>query len=64
MGDSLRNARLVALAALAVLLFNYPLSALFDGSTRVLGVPLLLAYLFTAWVVVIAVLAWAARDAK
>jgi len=63
-GDSLRNARLVALAALAVLLFNYPLSALFDGSTCVLGVPLLLAYLFTAWVVVIAVLAWAARDAK
>ena len=38
-----------AVAALAVLLFNYPLLALFDVDVRVLGVPLLWAYLFTAW---------------
>jgi hypothetical protein len=63
-GDSLRGARMVAVAALAVLLFNYPLLALFDVPERVLGVPLLWAYLFTAWVAVIAVIAWVARDAK
>jgi hypothetical protein len=62
--DSQHNARMVAVAALAVLLLNYPLLALFDVDVRVLGVPVLWAYLFTAWAVVIAVVAWVTRDAK
>jgi hypothetical protein len=62
--DSLRSAHMVAVAALAVLLFDYPLLALFDVDVRVLGVPLLWAYLFTAWVAVIVVVAWVVRDAK
>ena len=64
MSDSLRRARMVAVAALAVLLFGFPLMALFDVDVRVLGVPLLWAYLFTAWAGVIAVVAWVARDAE
>ena len=64
MSDSQRNARMVAVAALADLLLNYPLLALFDVDVRVLGVPLLWAYLFIAWAVVIAVVAWVTRDAK
>jgi hypothetical protein len=62
--DSQRNARMVAVAALAVLLLNYPLLALFDVDVWVLGVPVLWAYLFIAWAVVIAVVAWVTRDAK
>jgi hypothetical protein len=61
--DSRRSARTVAVAALALLLFDYPLLALFDVGGRVLGVPLLWAYLFTAWIAVIALVAWVARDA-
>lgn len=64
MSGSLRRARMVAVAALAILLFNFPLLALFDVDVRVLGVPLLWAYLFTAWAVVIAVVAWVVRDAE
>ena len=64
MSDSLRRARMVAVAALAVLLFGFPLMALFDVDVRVLGVPLLWAYLFTAWAGVIAVVAWVVRDAE
>lgn len=63
MSDSLRIARMVAVAALALLLFDFPLLALFDVDVRVLGVPLLWVYLFVAWVAVIAVVAWVARDA-
>ena len=63
MSDPVRSARMVAVAALALLLFNFPLLALFDVGARVLGVPVLWAYLFTAWVVVIGVIAWAAKDA-
>ena len=64
MNDALRGVRMVAIAALAMLLFNYPLMALFDVDGRVLGVPLLWAYLFSAWVAVIAAIAWVVRDAK
>jgi len=62
--DSLRSARMVAVAALALLLFGFPVLALFDVDVRVLGVPLLWAYLFVAWAVVIAIVAWVARDAE
>lgn len=63
MSDSLRNARMVAVAALALLLFNFPLLTLFDVDVRLLGVPLLWVYLFVAWLAVIAVVAWVVRDA-
>lgn len=64
MSDSLRSARMVAVAALALLLFGFPLMALFDVDVRVLGVPLLWAYLFVAWGVVVAIVAWVVRDAE
>ena len=64
MRESLCSARMIAVAALALLLFGFPLMALFDVNVRVLGVPLLWAYLFVAWAVVIAVAAWVVRDAE
>ena len=53
----LKGQRLVALFLLGVLLFNYPLLALFAGSERVLGIPLLYLYLFTAWIALIGLMA-------
>ncbi|MFO1397082.1 MAG: hypothetical protein U1F48_08470 [Burkholderiales bacterium] len=50
-------ARLVALFALGLALFNYPLLALFDVAATVLGVPVLYAYIFGAWALLIALLA-------
>ena len=41
--------RLVCIFLLGCLLFSYPLIAIFNVSGRVLGVPILYAYLFTAW---------------
>lgn len=64
MRDSLHSARMVAVSALALLLFGFPVMALFDVDVRLLGVPLLWAYLFIAWGVVIAVVAWVVRDAE
>ena len=48
------GARLVGLFLLGCLLFNYPLVTLFDRPILVAGVPLLYAYLFGAWALVIA----------
>lgn len=49
--------RLVALLVLGWLLFNYPLLALFNEAASWCGIPLLVAYLFGAWALFIALLA-------
>ena len=56
------TARLVALAVLAFLLFNYPLLRLFDVDLIVLGVPLVWLYVFTAWGALIALVGLTMRD--
>ena len=53
-----RGQRLIALCLLGLLLFNYPILALFNAPTTVLGVPLLYAYIFFAWALLIALMAW------
>jgi hypothetical protein len=49
--------RLIAVFLLGCLLFNYPLLSLFNLSGSVGGVPLLYAYIFAAWAVVIGLIA-------
>ena len=45
--------RLVAVFLLGCLLFSYPLLALFNISGTVFGIPLLYAYLFAVWAMLI-----------
>ena len=52
---------LVALCLLGFLLFNYPILALFNRSTLLLGIPLIYAYIFAAWAILIALLALVVR---
>jgi hypothetical protein len=56
-----RGQRFVALCMLGVLLFNYPILALFNVSGTILGVPVLYAYIFVAWATLIALMAWVAE---
>ena len=49
--------RLVALCMMGVLLFNYPMMAMFNVSATVFGIPVLYAYIFAAWSVLIACMA-------
>lgn len=51
---NVRNERLVALFLLGLLLFNYPLLAMFNAPTLVFGAPKLYLYLFVAWAALIA----------
>ncbi|MGH8807939.1 MAG: hypothetical protein ACREX0_08685 [Noviherbaspirillum sp.] len=55
---NVKGQRLVALFLLGNVLFNYPLLALFNRPATVLGVPLLYVYVFGAWAVLIALLAF------
>jgi hypothetical protein len=50
--------RLVALCMLGVLMFNYPLLALFNVAATVFGIPVLYAYIFSAWSLLIAGMAY------
>ena len=52
-----RTARLVALAMLGCLLFNYPILALFNRPGTFFGVPVLYAWIFGAWTVLIVLMA-------
>lgn len=54
-----RGQRLAALCLLGFLLFSYPLLAVFNVQATVLGVPVLYAYFFAAWAVLIALMALA-----
>jgi hypothetical protein len=52
-----KGERLVGLFLLGCLLFNFPLLALFNVRATLFGIPLLYAYLFAAWGLLIALVA-------
>ena len=56
-----RSQRFVALCILGVLLFNFPILALFNVSGSIMGVPVLYAYIFGAWAALIALMAFVAE---
>ncbi len=58
MRSSLLQQRLAGLFVLGLLLFNFPLLALWDRDALLLGVPLFPAALFLLWALLIAALAW------
>lgn len=49
---------LVALCALGLALWNFPLLIVWSGDATVFGLPLLPAVLFASWAALIAALAW------
>jgi len=52
-----KGQRFVALCMLGIVLFNYPVLALFNVSGTILGVPMIYAYMFAAWAALIALMA-------
>jgi hypothetical protein len=52
-----KGQRFVALCMLGMLLFNYPILALFNVPGTLFGVPVLYAYVFIVWAVLIALMA-------
>ncbi|MBI3372883.1 MAG: hypothetical protein HY017_14150 [Betaproteobacteria bacterium] len=59
-GDS-RGQRMIALCMLGCVLFNFPILALFNVRGTFFGVPVLYAYIFVAWALLIALMAWVAE---
>ena len=57
-----KSQRFLALCMLGLLLFNYPILALFNVNGTVFGVPWLYAYIFFAWALLIALMAFVAES--
>jgi hypothetical protein len=55
--SSLTAQRLAGLFLLGCVLFNYPLLALFNRSSEIFGIPLLYAFIFGSWLLLIALMA-------
>jgi len=55
--STVKSQRLAALFLLGVVLFNYPVLALFNRVADVLGIPVLYAFIFGAWAALIGLLA-------
>ena len=52
-----KGQRLIALFIFGCLLFNYPVLSLFNVPAEVFGVPLLYAYIFAAWALLVGLMA-------
>lgn len=58
MGEyDVRGQRLAALCLLGLLLFNYPLLAVFNVPRMLFGIPVLYVYFFLAWASLIGLMA-------
>jgi hypothetical protein len=56
-----KSQRFVALCMLGMVLFNFPILALFNVDATLFGVPALYAYVFIAWAALIALMALVAE---
>jgi hypothetical protein len=59
--EEAKSQRFVALCMLGLVLFNFPILALFNVGGTILGVPVLYAYIFMAWAALIALMALVAE---
>jgi hypothetical protein len=57
-----KSHRFISLCMLGVLLFNYPILALFNVNGTLFGVPVLYVYVFVAWAALIAMMAYVAES--
>jgi len=53
-----KGQRLIALFILGCLLFNYPILSLFNLAAEFFGVPVLYAYIFAAWALLVTMMAF------
>jgi len=60
----IKGQRLIALFFLGSLLFNYPVLSLFNVAAEVFGVPVLYAYLFATWALLILSMALVAESRR
>ena len=59
-----KGQRMIALCMLGCVLFNFPILALFNVPGTLFGVPVLYAYIFLVWAMLIGLMAWVVEKRK
>jgi len=59
-----RSERLIGLFIFGCVLFNYPVLSLFNVASEAFGVPVLYAYIFAAWALLVALMALAVEAGR
>jgi hypothetical protein len=59
-----KGQRLIALFIFGCLLFNYPVLSLFNVATEAFGVPVLYAYIFAAWALLVGLMAFVVESRR
>jgi len=59
-----KGQRLVVLFIFGCLLFNYPVLSLFNVPAVLFGVPVLYAYIFAAWAILVGLMALAVEERR
>ena len=59
--EKAKEPRFVAICMLGIVLFNFPVLALFNVPGTLFGIPVLYAYIFIAWALLIVLLALVAE---
>ncbi|MFZ2158442.1 MAG: hypothetical protein WAV72_20295 [Bradyrhizobium sp.] len=59
-----KGQRMIALFVFGWLLFNYPVLSLFNLADVAFGVPVLYAYIFAAWALLVGLMALAAESRR
>lgn len=60
----IKGQRLIALFILGCLLFNYPVLSLFNVAADLFGVPVLYAYIFAAWALLVMLMAFVVENRR
>ena len=60
-GVKRRGERLIGLLLAGIVLLNFPLLSVFDGTRPVFGIPFLYLYLFSVWAMIIGIMAMILR---
>jgi hypothetical protein len=59
-----KGQRMIALCMLGCILFNFPILSLFNVANEAFGVPVLYAYIFAAWALLVALMALAVESRR
>ena len=59
-----KGQRLIALFIFGCLLFNYPVLSLFNVAREIFGVPVLYAYIFAAWALLVGLMAFVVESRR
>lgn len=62
MKEKVKNQKLFVLGIVFMILFNFPILSIVNHFANIKGIPTLFFYVFTVWIIFIALIYWSVRN--